>query len=161
MSSRTFRFGVVAAPTGGGDAWLALARRVEELGYATLLMPDVAALAEPFAALGMAAGATTRLRVGTFVLAAPLRTPHQAAWAGHSLSRLSGGRFEFGIGTGRPDAAADAARLGMPFGSAEARLGEMADELQRRREAFSVSYISVNSMFLEQFAPVVELLDGR
>jgi len=41
------------------------------------------------------------------------------------------------------------------------RTTEMADELQRRRDAFGVSYVSVNSMFLEQFAPVVELLNGH
>jgi alkanesulfonate monooxygenase SsuD/methylene tetrahydromethanopterin reductase-like flavin-dependent oxidoreductase (luciferase family) len=37
---------------------------------------------------------------------------------------------------------------------------EMADELQRRRDAYGVSYVSVNGAFLEQFAPVVELLAG-
>jgi alkanesulfonate monooxygenase SsuD/methylene tetrahydromethanopterin reductase-like flavin-dependent oxidoreductase (luciferase family) len=40
-------------------------------------------------------------------------------------------------------------------------VGEMVDELQRRRDVFGVSYISVNAAFLEQFAPVVERLDGR
>ena len=38
---------------------------------------------------------------------------------------------------------------------------EMADELQRRRDAFGVSAITVNGRFLEQLAPVVELLDGK
>lgn len=38
---------------------------------------------------------------------------------------------------------------------------EMADELQRRREAFGTSYIAVNAAFIDQFAPVVELLTGR
>jgi alkanesulfonate monooxygenase SsuD/methylene tetrahydromethanopterin reductase-like flavin-dependent oxidoreductase (luciferase family) len=38
---------------------------------------------------------------------------------------------------------------------------EMADELQRRRDAYGVSYISVNGDLLEQFAPVVERLAGR
>ena len=37
----------------------------------------------------------------------------------------------------------------------------MADELQRRRDAFDVSYVSVNGQYLEQMAPVVELLAGR
>jgi len=36
----------------------------------------------------------------------------------------------------------------------------MADELLRRREEIGVSYVSVNSAFCEQFAPVVELLAG-
>jgi hypothetical protein len=38
---------------------------------------------------------------------------------------------------------------------------QMADELQRRRDGLGISYISVNAAFCEQFAPVIELLDGR
>jgi hypothetical protein len=37
----------------------------------------------------------------------------------------------------------------------------MADELMRRRDAFGVSYLSVNAAFLAEMAPVVELLNGR
>ena len=37
---------------------------------------------------------------------------------------------------------------------------QMADELLSRREEIGVSYVSVNSAFCEQFAPVVELLAG-
>jgi alkanesulfonate monooxygenase SsuD/methylene tetrahydromethanopterin reductase-like flavin-dependent oxidoreductase (luciferase family) len=40
-------------------------------------------------------------------------------------------------------------------------VSEMADELQRRRERLGVSYVSVNAAYIEQFAPVVELLAGR
>jgi hypothetical protein len=38
---------------------------------------------------------------------------------------------------------------------------EMADELQRRRDAFGTSYVAVSAAFIEQFAPVVELLAGH
>ena len=38
---------------------------------------------------------------------------------------------------------------------------QMADELQRRREELGVSYFSVNSAFLEEFAPLVDRLNGR
>lgn len=34
----------------------------------------------------------------------------------------------------------------------------MADELRRRRETLGVSCFTVNAVFIEQFAPVVELL---
>lgn len=37
---------------------------------------------------------------------------------------------------------------------------EMAAKLRRRRDDLGISYIAVNSMFLEQLAPVVELLAG-
>ena len=49
MLKKAFRFGVV---TGGHTtrlSWIALAQRVEELGYSTLLVPDV--LGTPLAAL--------------------------------------------------------------------------------------------------------------
>ncbi|KZM73499.1 LLM class flavin-dependent oxidoreductase [Nocardia terpenica] len=36
----------------------------------------------------------------------------------------------------------------------------MADEIQRRRDRFGFSYISVNELYLDRFAPVVELLNG-
>jgi hypothetical protein len=38
---------------------------------------------------------------------------------------------------------------------------QMADEIERRRDAFGFSYITVNAMYVEEFAPVVDLLDGR
>jgi hypothetical protein len=38
---------------------------------------------------------------------------------------------------------------------------EMADELQRRRDEFGASYVTVNATYLEDLAPVVELLTGR
>jgi probable F420-dependent oxidoreductase len=274
MSGQKFRFGVVAAPEGGPEQWTATARRVEELGYSTLLIPDGMQLLAPFPSLAVAAGATSTLRVGTFVLASPMRAPRAAAWEGHSLSVLTDGRFEFGIGTGRPEAQRFAEALGRPWGSAGERLqqvaesiehlreldgdrhtpvliaaggpkalalaaraadivtlaalplagpdhfvgmaarlrdaagdragdieiglnlmavgdelppwtqrfigvdhaalvahdsqtllrgtpAEMADELQRRRDAYGVSYVSVNGAFIEQLAPVVERLAGR
>src|SRR5919109_4035717 len=85
MGDRAFRFGVVATPEGGPDRWTATARRAEELGYSTLLMPDGLQLLSPFSSLAVAASATSTLRVATFVLASPLRRPRAAAWEGHSL----------------------------------------------------------------------------
>lgn len=122
MTTRAFRFAVQGAPQDGGQ-WLATARRAEELGYSTLLMPDGMQLLSPLPALALAAGATTSLRVGTFVLASPLRTPRLAAWDAHTLSVLTGGRFEFGIGTGHPEVAKQSVRLlGQPETTVSRRL---------------------------------------
>jgi len=279
MTSGRFRFGVVATPQTAvqdiGGSWQRQARRAEELGYSSVLMPDGLQLPSPMPTLAFAAAATASLRVGTFVLASPLRPPMLTAWEAHSMSVLTGGRFEFGIGTGHPGNVRQAVEvIGMPqttgvqrldqversidrlreldadrhthvlmaisgrralalaaakadivtiaigpLGSREdmARLAselrtaagprasslelllnvfvigdempawmqeflgadastliahdsltmlrgstrEMADELQRRRDAFGTSYVAVNAAFLEQFAPVVELLAGR
>jgi alkanesulfonate monooxygenase SsuD/methylene tetrahydromethanopterin reductase-like flavin-dependent oxidoreductase (luciferase family) len=279
VTSGRFRFGVVATPqAGAGDVtggWQEQARRAEELGYSAVLMPDGLQLPSPMPALAFAAAATTVLRVGTFVLAGPLRPAALTAWEAHSMSVLTGGRFEFGIGTGHPGnvrqavdvigmpqttaaqrleqversidrlreldgdrhtpvlmavsgrkalavaaakadivtiaigalgSRADMARLaselraaaGPRAGSLELMLNvfvigdeapawmerflgadaatliahdslavlrgsarDMADELQRRRDGFGTSYVAVNAAFIEQFAPVVELLAGH
>lgn len=128
-----FRFGVIAAPRGSTDEWLGSARRVADLGYSTLLSPDGTALHAPFVALTAAATAVPELRVGTFVLAAPLRAPRAAAWEGHSLSVLSGGRFDFGIGTGRPDARAEAESFGRAWGTGANRLAAVRDSIAALR----------------------------
>jgi alkanesulfonate monooxygenase SsuD/methylene tetrahydromethanopterin reductase-like flavin-dependent oxidoreductase (luciferase family) len=38
---------------------------------------------------------------------------------------------------------------------------DMAAELERRRDELGVSYVSVNSAFIEEFAPLVERLSGK
>lgn len=55
---------------------------------------------DPFVALSFAAAATKRLRLGTGVCLVPQRDPIVTAKSIASLDRLSGGRFEFGIGGG-------------------------------------------------------------
>ncbi|MFD2416281.1 LLM class flavin-dependent oxidoreductase [Amycolatopsis pigmentata] len=132
MADRVFRFGLVAAPMPGA-AWTDLARRAENLGFSTLLVPDARGVLSSFACLAAASAATETLRVGNFVLAAPLRSPGSIAWDSATLDQLSGGRFELGLGAGRPDAAGDAKILGVPFGSAGERVrrtGEIIEEVR-------------------------------
>lgn len=100
-NGRPFRFGVTARWAGSGDEWAAIARRAEALGYDTLLMPDhLGAQLSPFGALTAAALATTRLRVGPFVLANDYRHPLLVAREAATLDVLSGGRLELGLGAG-------------------------------------------------------------
>jgi alkanesulfonate monooxygenase SsuD/methylene tetrahydromethanopterin reductase-like flavin-dependent oxidoreductase (luciferase family) len=128
-----FRFGLVAAPRGTGEQWVATARRAADLGYGTLLVPDGLGLHAPMPACATAAAAVPGLRVGPYVLAAPLRPPRSAAWEGHSMTALTGGRFDFGIGTGRPDARGEAAQLGMPWGSGAQRLEQVRETVAHLR----------------------------
>jgi alkanesulfonate monooxygenase SsuD/methylene tetrahydromethanopterin reductase-like flavin-dependent oxidoreductase (luciferase family) len=88
-------------------------------------MPDVLDMLAPGPSLGVAAGVAD-IGVGTWVYSAPMRTPQQTAWEAHSLSVLTGGRFELGIGTGLPRSADFAHRLGLPYGSAAQRLAQVA-----------------------------------
>lgn len=140
--SSPFRFGVVATPDGGRERWIATARRIEDLGYNTLLMPDGmlrpgpagGVLMSTFPALAVAASVTETLRVGTFVLASPLRAPMAAAWDAHTLGVLTGGRFDLGIGTGLPTTKASAERLGQVYGDGAERLARVEETIARLRE---------------------------
>jgi probable F420-dependent oxidoreductase len=125
-TQRQFRFAVVAAPSADPECWVAQARRIETLGFDTLLVPDTTHTAAPLLAAAVAAATTTRLRVGSHVLAAPLRPPAVVAWEAQSLQSLTGGRFELGLGAGRPDAARDAALLGVAYGSPSDRITQVA-----------------------------------
>jgi probable F420-dependent oxidoreductase len=96
-----FRFAVQQASAPSGEAWAALARHAESLGYDVLVMPDhLGDQLSPLAALAAAAAATTRLRVGAFVFANDYRHPLILAREAATLDLLSGGRFEMGLGAG-------------------------------------------------------------
>lgn len=138
-SERRFRFGAVAGFARAAQEWAATARRVEQLGFATLLCPDGTGTFAPFQALSAAAAVTSTLRLGSYVLAAPLRTPGEVAWETVSLDLLSNGRFELGLGTGRPDAERDATRLGQAFGSPAERLSRLKQTLTAVRDRYDGS----------------------
>jgi probable F420-dependent oxidoreductase len=55
---------------------------------------------DPFVTLAAAAGATSRLRIGTGVCLVAQRDPIQTAKQVASLDQISGGRFLFGVGGG-------------------------------------------------------------
>src|SRR3954454_24836941 len=117
-----FRFGVVAAQPVPGRSWVDLARSAETLRFGTLLVPDTVHTLAPNGACAVAATATSTLRVGPYVLSAPNRTPGLVAVETQTLATLTDGRYELGIGAGRAGAEADAAMLGMPFGSPGQRM---------------------------------------
>jgi probable F420-dependent oxidoreductase len=126
-----FRFGVVAAFARSGDEWVAKARQVESLGYASLVVPDnLRHTLAPLPALATAAAATHTLRVGTYVLANDLRHPVLLAKDAATLDLLSGGRLELGIGAGRPNAADDYRMLGLPFESGRVRMAHLSESLR-------------------------------
>ena len=134
MTDRKYRFGIVTVPQ-DPERWPATARRVEELGYSTLLMPDGPQLPATLPALAAAATAAPSLRVGPFVMAVPLHPAGLLAWEAHSMTRLTGGRFELGIGTGLPRLVEDGARLvgEQPLTWAE-RLDRVGETIDRLRE---------------------------
>ena len=132
--TRPFRFGVVAPLRTDLPAWRDQARRIADSGFSTLLMPDVPRW-QPAPAPMLAVAATlTDLRVGTWVYAAPLRMPWSMASEAHSLSVLTEGRFEMGIGTGRPGIEDELRELGLPVVTPGQRLSQVRDAVTMLRE---------------------------
>ena len=108
--------------------------RAEQLGYDSVWVSDHvvvpnanverfgAAIYDPLITLAVAAGATSRVQLGTTVLIVPYRNPVVTAKMVSSLDALSGGRFVLGIGAGWLEE--ESAMLGVPF----AERGPMTDE---------------------------------
>ncbi|MCC6175594.1 MAG: TIGR03621 family F420-dependent LLM class oxidoreductase [Chloroflexi bacterium] len=131
MTPRPFRFGVQAPPCRTADEWVTSVRRAEAFGYSTVLLPEALAapLPAPMLALALAAGVTRTLRLGTYVLANEYRNPVMTAREAASLDRLSNGRFELGIGAGRPGADRDYAMLGIPLDPGGVRVSRLGEAL--------------------------------
>jgi len=93
-----FRFAVeqiVAAERAGFDtAWVAQHHFDRDEG----------GLPSPFVLLAYAAAYTQQITLGTGIVALPLELAVRVAEDAAVLARLSGGRFELGVGTGQPDA---------------------------------------------------------
>jgi len=108
--------------------------RAEQLGYDSVWVSDHVVVPhanivnfgetvfDPLVTLGVLAGATSRVRLGTTVLIVPYRNAVVTAKMISSLDALSGGRIIFGIGAGWVAAESDI--LGVPF----AERGAMTDE---------------------------------
>jgi probable F420-dependent oxidoreductase len=84
-----------------GMSWADSARRLESLGYSTLVVPDHFHEGfGPITALATAAAATTALKVAPLVLNTDLRHPAVLARELASIDVLSMGRLEVGLGAG-------------------------------------------------------------
>ena len=99
--TRPFRFGAILHQPMAGLSWADTARKVEDLGFSVLTVPDH--FGDQMAvtpALTAAAAATTTLRVGPMVYCNDYRHPLVLAQEMATLDVLSGGRLEFGLGAG-------------------------------------------------------------
>ncbi len=139
------RFGITTStpPRGSspGEAWAALARRAEGLGYGTLLIPDhLGRQLAPIAALAAAAAATRTLRVGPFVLANDFRHPLILAGEAATLDVLSGGRLELGLGAGWR--VTDYRWLGLPYDQPKVRVDRLIEATALLKRLFSGERVS-------------------
>jgi len=143
---RPFRFGVVASHAPSHTAWISTARRVEELGYTTLLVVDRIGMGlAPFTALAVAAEATTSLRVGTFVFCNDFRHPAVLAKEAATLDLLSEGRFELGLGAGVGPS--DYNQMGIPFESAGTRVSRLEESLQIIKQLFTEEIVNFSGKY--------------
>ena len=125
-SIRPFRFAITATRAESGVEWRAKARRIEELGYDTLLITDhITPQLAPIPAMAAALEATTRLRVGSYVFANDYRNPVMLAKEIATLDVLSGGRVEWGLGAGWY--VRDYEMLGIPYDPPAARVSRMEE----------------------------------
>ena len=132
--NKPLRFGVVAPITTDMPTWRDQLRGLADSGYSTILMPDVPQW-QPAPGPALAVAATvTDLRVGTWVYASPVRPAWITAWEAHSLSVLTEGRFEMGIGTGRPGIADQLRELGLPVTPVGQRASQVREVITALRD---------------------------
>ena len=137
--------------------------RAEALGYDSVWVSDHVVVPranvanfgttifDPLITLGVVAGATSRVRLGTTVLIVPYRQAVVTAKMVSSLDALSGGRVILGVGAGW--VAAESAMLGVPF----AERGPMTDEYLRAMQelwtsaspSFSGKYVQFHDLHFE------------
>jgi len=106
-------------------------RRIADSGYSTLLMPDVPQWQPAPAPTLAVAASLANLRVGTWMYASALRQAWSTAWEAHSLSVLTDGRFEMGIGAGRPGIEDE---LGLPVVPPSERLARVRETVTALRD---------------------------
>jgi len=131
-----FRFALQLSNAASPDAWKAMARKTEDLGYSTLYVPDhLDDQWAPMIALAVAAEATTTLKVGTLVLDNDFRHPVVLAKEAATLDVVTGGRFEFGLGAGWMTT--DYAQSGIVMEPASVRIAKMAESLEIMRSMWT------------------------
>lgn len=114
---------------------LEMATTAEAVGFEAVWISDHVGFGDPdgewggawesWTLLSALAGATTRVRLGTYVSAAPFRNPALFAKMAETLDEVSGGRFTLGLGAGwnEPEFRA----FGFPF---ERRFDRFEDALR-------------------------------
>ncbi len=126
--ARPFRFGVQYTGTTLQD-WQDFARKVEDLGYSTLVATDhFGPQLAPLLSLVSAAAVTTRLRLACIVLDNDFRHPAVTAKEAATADVLTGGRLELGLGAGWM--MADYEKTHIPFDSPGVRYERLTECVQ-------------------------------
>ncbi|GLY33853.1 TIGR03621 family F420-dependent LLM class oxidoreductase [Kineosporia sp. NBRC 101731] len=127
------RFGLNLTRLEERASWIAKCRRVEDLGYDVITVPDHLGMPSPFPACLLTAEVTQRVRVGTFVSNTAFYPPPLFARDVISTQAFSGGRLETGLGAGWRKKDFDEA--GVPFEAAGRRVDRLEATLQELERA--------------------------
>src|SRR5579884_359336 len=146
IMKKAFRFGVVTGGSTSRSAWITLAQRIEELGYSSLLVPDVMGTQlATMTALAVAATATTKLRVGSYVFVNDYRNPALLAREIATLDQLTDGRVELGLGAGNwPH---DFQQLGIPFDEPGIRVSRFVEGLTIIKRFFTDETVNFSGKY--------------
>ena len=121
---------------GSASEWRDKARKLEDLGYSTLFMPDhFGQELAPLPAIAMAAAHTTTLRVGSLVFDNDYKHPAILAKEAATIDLLCDGRFEFGIGAGWMRTDYD--QLGLPYDPPAVRVDRFEEALHVVKQCFT------------------------
>ncbi|MCB1030294.1 MAG: TIGR03621 family F420-dependent LLM class oxidoreductase [Acidimicrobiales bacterium] len=125
---RRFRFGIQMATAPTGERWAELARRCEDLGFDSLVLPDhFGDQLAPIAAMTAAAAATTTLKVGCLVFDNDYRHPVTLAKELATIDLISDGRLEIGLGAGWM--LSDYEQAGLPYDAGRIRVDRFHEGL--------------------------------
>ncbi len=133
---RPFRFLADASWEEGGTPLGDLGRRAEAEGYDGIVVVDhLLDVPGPIAALATLAAATSRIRIGTFVVNNDLRHPAVLAQELATLDVQSGGRLDIGIGAGWNEEEFRA--IGLPFDPTPVRQARLAEAVAVLKGCFA------------------------
>src|SRR5437762_8660929 len=123
---KPFRFGVNLRGASSRTEWQDKARKVEDLGFASLTIPDhLTDMIAPLPALVSAAEATKRIQLGTNVVNNDLRHPVLLAREAAAVDLLTDGRFQLGLGAG--SIRSEYEEAGLRFDSGATRVERLAE----------------------------------
>jgi probable F420-dependent oxidoreductase len=161
MTQHPFRFSVQSFIAQSAKEWRDRARRVEDLGYATLQLADhflgpgkaLTETAHPpqnmsaIPAIAAAAAATTTLRVGCRVFCIDYHQPAVFAHQLATLDVLSEGRLEIGLGAGWIKNEYDAA--GIAFDPPAERIDRLAEVTALIKAHMADGEISLHGKYVD------------
>ncbi len=145
--TRPFRFSLVAEGASSRQTWLAKARRAEEIGFTTLLVPDHLYLeVDPIVSLLAVADATS-LRIGGHVFCNDFRHPIVLARQAASLDLFSEGRFQLGLGCGY--FAEEYQQAGIPYDPVGVRVSRFEEALQIIKAYFHEEQVTFSGQYYQ------------